>query len=103
MENTPQNDEIEVLDGSELLERWQDQNKAWHFEGEGGMKKLEALVEVLGYRDTGFRYGTPIEAFLCDNPGACEKIVEFISEWADRNSEWRESLADATQTEDEEE
>ncbi len=85
-------DEIQVMDGDELVQAWQEQNKAWHFEGDAGLDRLTQLVEVLGYTGHGFKHGSPIESFLSDNPGACEKIVEFISEWAERNREWREAL-----------
>lgn len=90
-------DEIEQLDGEELVQKWQEQNKAYHFEGESGVKKLEDLCETLGYQNSGFRFGDPIQQFLCDNPGACEKIVEFIAEWTDRNGDWHERLSDATE------
>lgn len=79
----------------DLVQIWIEKNKAWHFEGDSGLAKLESLVETLGYVQTGFRFGNPIEAFLSDNPGACEAVVEFIREWADRNTDWRENLAAA--------
>ena len=86
--------EVEELDGSVVLRKWQDKNRAWNFEGDSGMDKFEKLVEALGYRDTGFRHGSPIEAFLSDNPGAMEAILQFVEEQLDQNSEWRENLTD---------
>ena len=85
-------EETEELDGAELLRKWQEQNKAWHFEGDSGCEKMERLVETLGYRNTGFRFGSPIESFLSDNPGAMEAILGFIEEHLDQNSEWRENV-----------
>lgn len=81
----------------DLVEIWIEQNKAWHFEGDHGLKKLERLVETLGYHQTGFRFGNPIEVFLSDNPGACDAIVEFIREWVDRNSNWKERLRESVE------
>ena len=49
--------------------------------------KLQDIIEILGYRQ-GF------SEFLEDNPGAVEKIIEFISEWTYRNQEWREAIQD---------
>ena len=76
------------MDGLNLIEQWQDKNKVWHFEN--STKNLEKLVGVLGYRDSGF--GSAVEEFLCDNPGAQQVIVEWIAEWLDNNSDWRESF-----------
>ena len=84
--------------GDDTLQRFLDANKIYHFEGDGGLKNLTLICETLGYRESGFRWGTPIEQFLSDNPGAQEKIIEFIGEWVDRNDEWKEALT----TDDEE-
>jgi hypothetical protein len=96
-------DERDERDGEELIEAWRDQNRAHSFEGESGIAKLEQLCETLGYRNNGFRFGDPIQQFLCDNPGACDAIVEFITEWTDRNDEWRENIADSLEPEDDDE
>ena len=82
------------LDGDEILQRWKDGNNAHNFEGESGMKRFEELCEALGYLETGFRFGTPIERFLSDNSGAIDAILEhFLTDQLDRNEEWREALA----------
>lgn len=86
----------------DLVEVWCEQNKAYSFEGDSGLAKMEKLVGVLGYTGSGFKFGSPIEQFLSDNPGACSKIVEFISEWTERNEEWRQALADETGADEEE-
>jgi hypothetical protein len=75
---------------SELIERYQEVNKAWHFEGESGLGKFEKLLKVLGYRGHGFRYGSVIESFLADNSGAVEAIIEWIGQ--QNVDEWNESL-----------
>jgi hypothetical protein len=77
------------MDGYELLNKWQDKNKVWHFEG--NTRNLTKLVNVLGYRDGGF--GSAVTEFLNDNPGAQLAIVEWIGEWVDRNHDWKEMLA----------
>lgn len=76
--------------GFDLLYKWQDIAKVHHFEG--STRNLEKLVNVLGYRDQGF--GDAVHEFLCDNPGAQQAIVEWIGEWIDRNSDWREAMED---------
>lgn len=76
------------MDGFRLMEKWQDANKAYHFEN--NTKNLEKLVEAIGYRADAF--GTSVENFLNDNPGAQVAIVDWITEWLDRNRDWREAL-----------
>lgn len=85
----------EQMGGDELVECWKDKNKAWCFEGDAGLDKLTKLIEALGYEGHGFKYGSPIEAFLSDNPGAQDAIVDFIGEWVGRNDDWRACLEDA--------
>ena len=79
-----------MADLSDLIEEWRNENRAYHWEGDSGMKKFESLCEALGYDRTGFRFGDPIEHFLSDNPGAIDAIVEWMCE---RNTpEWVEAL-----------
>ena len=82
----------EELSGDELIQKWQDREKAWHFES--NTKNLTKLVNVIGYRDQG--YGSAVEEFLNDNPGAQLAIVEWIAEWVDRNKDWKQALIDET-------
>lgn len=81
---------------SELLDEYQDQEKMWHFEGDRGLDKLNELTKAIGYRGHGFKYGSSLEEFLSDNPGACEALVEWISENGEHGSveddSWRENL-----------
>ena len=49
--------------------------------------QLQQIIEILGYRQ-GF------QEFFADNPGATEKIIEFISEWTPKNREWTEAFQD---------
>ena len=79
-------------DFSELLEEYQDQKGMHHFEGDSGLEKMNTLCEAIGYTGHDHKFGTPLETFLSDNPGACEAILEFISEWGDKLPEWREEL-----------
>jgi hypothetical protein len=77
----------------ELIEMWQHKNNAWRTEGDPGVENLEKLVQTLGYDGHGFRFGTPIEAFLSDNPGCIEAILNWISEEA-RVPEWTETMVE---------
>jgi hypothetical protein len=72
------------VSGERLVEKWQEKNSAWHFEG--STKNLEKLVKDLGYRSDAF--GSVIENFLSDNPGA----QDAVAEWLDRNDEWAELI-----------
>ena len=61
------------------------------FEGERGVRNLEAMCEALGYGE-GFMRGRAIEEMLQDNPGAVEAVANFLAEWAVRNGGWNARL-----------
>lgn len=79
-----------MKDLSELVDQYIEQNKLYSFEGQRGVRNLTKLVEAIGYNS---RFNnSSIEAFLEDNSGAIEAMVEWIRE---RNSpEWQESLSE---------
>lgn len=73
------------------VEKFIDDNKLYHFEGDRGVGNLEKIVKEIGYEGHGFKHGTPIEAFLSDNPGAIEALLEWIKE--QHVPEWAEALS----------
>lgn len=93
--------ELEDLDGDVLLRKWQDKNRAYSFEGETGVARLEKLVEALGYRGHQFKYGDPVQQFLADNSGAMEALICWIEEQVEENPEWKEKMVEALQDESE--
>ena len=78
------------MDMSELLEEYQNINRLWHFEGDSGLGKFGEILKALGYREHGFKYGSVIEVFLSDNPGAIEAILNWIGE--QNAPEWIEGI-----------
>jgi hypothetical protein len=64
------------------------------FEGDRGVEQLETLVRDLGYTGGGWKYGDPIEAFLSDNSGCIEAIIEWITD--NLSGEQMESLKGAS-------
>lgn len=56
------------------------EHKLFSFEGESGVKKLEVVLNEIGYKESGFAYGSAVENFLQDNPGAIQAILDFIEE-----------------------
>lgn len=62
----------------EVMEEYLDAKEFYSFEGERGVNRLEELAEDLGYKGDGFKYGSPIESLLMDNPGCIETIIEWI-------------------------
>ena len=68
-------------------------NFMFRMEGETGVKNLDRMCETLGY-GTGWMRGRAIEEMLADNPGAVEAVANFLAEWAVRNTEWNEALAE---------
>jgi hypothetical protein len=74
------------------LEQYLDREQMYHFTGEKACQNLNKITNVLGYRKDGFKYGSSLERFLQDNPGACEAIVEWIGQ--QQLPEWIEAMTD---------
>jgi hypothetical protein len=82
---------LEEISLSELISKWQDTNRAWHFEGTGGVKSLERLLGAIGYKQGNYLgYGHEIANFLSDNPGAMEAIINWIGE--QDSDEWKNNI-----------
>ena len=73
-------------------------NFMFRLEGEQGVRNLEQMCETLGY-GSGFMRGRAIEEMLADNPGAVESVVQFLADWAVRNTEWNAALAEVLEDE----
>lgn len=78
---------------SKLVSNWRDENRANCLEGERGIVALNKLANELGYKEDLFKYGSSLENFLKDNPGACEAIFEWISTAGFCNA-WESALSD---------
>ena len=73
-------------------------NFMFRLEGEQGVRNLEQMCETLGY-GSGWMRGRAIEEMLADNPGAVEAVVQFLADWAVRNTEWNAALAEVLEDE----
>lgn len=62
------------------LQNWLGDKNITRFEGERGIGNLETVLKHLGYTGDNFKYGTITEKFLADNPGAIEKLIDFVEE-----------------------
>lgn len=69
------------------IQKWQDENKCYNFEGDSGVRNLCKLLKgTLGYEDRfmpSFSDGSSVgslTAFLADNPGAIFAMMEWIEE-----------------------
>lgn len=81
----------EEMDLTELVNEWQDENNAHHFEGTSGVERFRKLCEAIGYKEGNYLgYGHAIENFLSDNPGALEALVNWIQD--QDVDEWKESI-----------
>lgn len=67
-------------DFGELFQEYSRQEKIYGFEGDRGLDDLNKICNAIGYRENGFKYGSSLEVFLSDNPGACEAIIEWLNE-----------------------
>lgn len=64
---------------SELLEEYQTQEKMYRFESTTGLKDLNKICNAIGYQESPFAFGSSLEQFLMDNPGAMCAIVDWLS------------------------
>ena len=69
-----------------------------YLEGEAGVRALTDLTTVLGYKATGFMYGSAIETFLADNPGAQQALISWIED--QELPEWNTALIEAIEEQD---
>ena len=92
-------------DFDEVLQRWQEQEKAYHYEGTQGVDNLEKLCKAIGYTRNGAYIGaSPIFNFLADNSGAIDAIIEWmgtqnVPEWV---AELQNELPELEEDEEEE-
>lgn len=96
-----------MQDNDELFDNYiqQEFNGYFRTEGTEGVRNLEKLCEGLGYRDGQFIGQHYILNFLADNPGAIEKLFEFIQEGVSNpfNPEWADALDLESYADEEEE
>ena len=88
-------------DMQELVENWCDKHGAHHFEGDAGLQRFNNLCAAIGYAGHQFKFGSPLEHFLSDNPGAIEAVLEWIVERGE-NCEWKTALESELEPSDEE-
>ena len=62
------------------VDRWLEEHKFYSFEGERGLERLNEFCSALGYKESGFKFGSPLEEFLQDNPGAIEALLDWVRE-----------------------
>ena len=82
------------------IERYLEQNNIWHFNGDRGIEALNKLIKIIGYDEDGFRYGSSLERFLGDNPGAIEALLSWIG--SQHCPDWEENLNAVTLPDEEE-
>ena len=76
---TPACDDEETL--SDLIDEFCDvKDICTSFEGDRGLAGITQIVEAIGYKESGFKWGSPIEKFLSDNSGAAQALIEWIKE-----------------------
>lgn len=85
------------------MQKYLDENQMFNFEMSTGIESLNQICADLGYKEEGFKYGSSFEQFIMDNPGCCEKIIDWITDQLDKNSEWKEALSFDNDSEEEEE
>jgi len=89
-ELAPEEPEQDELEGSEILDKFMEQEEIYTFEGATGSRNLETIINALGYSGSGWT--SRIEEFLSDNPGLQEVIIEWVGETIDKVPEWKENL-----------
>ena len=72
--------EADNVPDDSLVDRWLEEHKFYNFEGERGLERLNEFCSALGYDESGFQFGSPLEEFLQDNPGAIEALLDWVRE-----------------------
>jgi hypothetical protein len=67
-----------MSDNYELMEEYFNLVGTHCLEGDRGLATINQLCADIGYKSDGFRYGSALEKFLSDNPGCCEKLVNWM-------------------------
>lgn len=101
-DETQEPEEVDEKDFSDLYNEWCNQEEIHRWEGETGVENFEKFVSAIGYTGNQFRFGSPIESFLCDNPGAIEALTEWIIEFGEKCPEWRANLESELEEEEDE-
>jgi len=87
--------------GQETIEKYCNFNKMYHFEMSQGIENLNKLLSDAGYREEPFKYGSSLERFLQDNPGAIQAILEWFGNNMDEDTE-QNLLSEIPESEDDE-
>lgn len=77
-----ESDDSDDMDMSELIEKYCDQEKMYHFEGGRGVNNFEKIASVLGYRN--------MDYFLEDNPGCLEAMIQWLGK--QKIQEWKDAM-----------
>jgi len=72
----------EELELSELVDKYTEVNRMYHWEGSRGVSNFDKLIGVLGYRN--------MDEFLHDNSGCLEAMVEWIKDAPVQD--WKEAM-----------
>lgn len=59
---------------------------------DAGLVALTGLLNVLGYKDNGLKWGTAVEQFIIDNPVIAEEIELTIATNLHYGHEWRDLI-----------
>jgi hypothetical protein len=74
----------------DMIEEYRNVYSLHRLEGDSGIGNLNEILKGIGYRGHQFKYGSPVEAFLSDNPGAMEAILDWIGK--QNCEEWRDEI-----------
>lgn len=77
------------MDLQEVIGQYADHTGHYNYEGERGVDRLGELCKAIGY---GNDYQDPLRAFLADNSGAIEAMIEWIGNQNCPN--WKEKLVE---------
>lgn len=90
---------MENLD--DLIEEYRNVNSLHRFEGDSGVGNLNKILQAIGYKEHQFQYGSPVESFLSDNPGAIKAVLEWVGQ--QNCGEWRNEIITHLPEKDDEE
>ncbi|MFA5571474.1 MAG: hypothetical protein WDA42_00075 [Candidatus Bathyarchaeia archaeon] len=75
----------------ELMNDLIDEYSLYSCEGKTGLRNLNQICSIIGYKRECFAEGSPVELFLYDNPEAIKRLIDFIVE--NMTDEWSDNIA----------
>jgi hypothetical protein len=80
------------IGSSKLFDVFCDDNNLVPVEGNRGLENLTKILNIIGYKDNQFKWGSAIELFLANNLEACDLLWDYIADLTDCDEDTRAAI-----------